>query len=227
MEADLAKPGLGKEKAAAAVVRLLDLAKVRIGNESYVHQNKSFGATTLRKRHADLKGRKLKLVFKGKSGKMQKIAISDRALLRAVKKMQDLPGQHLFHWIDEDGATHPITSTDVNAYIKDSMKADFSAKHFRTWAASAIAFRELFEAKGKVHLKTMLETVSSELGNTPAIARKSYVHPALIELAKSGVEWDETMRLPRTTRFLDRYERGLIGFLDQLHEMREEAKKAA
>jgi DNA topoisomerase I len=227
VEKDLARPGLDRDKACAAVVRLLDLAKVRIGNEAYAKENKSFGATTLRKRHAALKGGALQLQFRAKSGKMRKLSIGDRSLLRFVKKMQDLPGQHLFRWLDNDGETNPVTSTDVNQYIKTAMQGDFTAKHFRTWGASVVAFRVLFDTHGQVTLKQMLEIVSDELGNTPSIARKSYVHPALIDLAKSGATWDQSMRLPRPMRYLDRYERGLIAFLDQLDEAREDHQRRA
>ena len=227
VEKDLGRPGLGLEKACAAVVRLLDLSKVRIGNEAYAQENKSFGATTLRKRHARVRGGKLQLEFQAKSGKMRRLSISDRSLLRFVKKMQDLKGQHLFRWCDADGQSHPVTSTDVNDYIRQAMRGDFTAKHFRTWGASVIAFRVLFDTHGKVTLRDMLEIVSDELGNTPTIARKSYVHPALIDLAKSGANWDQSMKLPRTMRYLDRYERGLIAFLDQLDEAREESRQAA
>jgi DNA topoisomerase I len=223
VEADLERSGLSREKACAAVVRLLDLAKVRIGNEAYAQANKSFGATTLRKRHAALKGRTLKLEFRAKSGKLRRLSISDRSLLRFVRKMQDLPGQHLFRYCDEDDSLVPVTSTDVNQYIKDAMKADFTAKHFRTWGASVVAYRVLWDTRGDVSLKTMLQIVSDELGNTPTIARKSYVHPALIDLAKSGAHWDASMKLPRPMRHLDPYERGLIAFLDQLAEAKEEA----
>lgn len=226
VEDDLRTRGLTRDKACAAVVRLLDLAKVRIGNEAYAQENKSFGATTLRKRHAALKGSTLKLEFRAKSGKLRRLKISDRSLLGCVRRMQDLPGQNLFRYPDDEGNPVPVTSTDVNLYIKDAMRADFTAKHFRTWGASVVAFRVLFDAKGDVSLKTMLEIVSEELGNTPSIARKSYVHPALIDLAKSGAHWDATMRLPRSTRWLDPYERGLIGFLEQLAEAKEQRKAA-
>ena len=227
VEKDLARSGLGKDKACAAVVRLLDLSKVRIGNEAYAQENKSFGATTLRKRHAEVRAGTLKLEFKAKSGKLRKLTISDRSLLRFVKKMQDLRGQHLFRWLDDAGESHPVTSTDVNQYIKDTMRGDFTAKHFRTWGASVIAYRVLFDTMGKVTLKQMLEVVADELGNTPSIARKSYVHPALIDLAKSGATWDPSLKLPRTMRHLDRYERGLIAFLEQLDEAREPERQAA
>jgi DNA topoisomerase-1 len=227
VEKDLARRGLGKDKACAAVVRLLDLSKVRIGNEAYAQENKSFGATTLRKRHAEVRAGTLKLEFKAKSGKLRRLTISDRSLLQCVRKMQDLRGQHLFRWLDEDGQPQPVTSTDVNQYIRDAMRADFTAKHFRTWGASVIAYRVLFDTLGQVTLRQMLEVVADELGNTPSIARKSYVHPALIDLAKSGASWDPSLKLPRSMRYLDRYERGLIAFLDQLADAGDEQRKAA
>ncbi|MEG3176013.1 DNA topoisomerase IB [Sphingomonas sp. RB3P16] len=213
--ADLAKRGIGKDTAVAAVVRLLDLGKVRIGNEGYVKANKSFGATTLRKRHAALKGQSLKLQFKAKSGKLRVLTITDGSLSRFVKRCQDLPGQHLFRWIDADGVAHPVTSSDVNAYIREAMGADFTAKHFRTWSASVLAFEALASAPKDISLKTMLLPVCEALGNTPAIARKSYVHPALLALAKDGqAAFRAGLRLPRSTQHLSRAERGLIAYLE-------------
>jgi DNA topoisomerase-1 len=213
--ADLARRGVGKETAVAAVVRLLDLGKVRIGNEGYVKANKSFGATTLRKRHAALKGRSLKLQFKAKSGKLRLLTITDGSLSRFVKRCQDLPGQHLFRWVDDSGETHPVTSSDVNAYIREAMGHDFTAKHFRTWSASVLAFEALAGAVHDISLKTMLLPVSEALGNTPAIARKSYVHPALLALAKEGQsDFRAALRLPRATQYLSRAERGLLAYLE-------------
>lgn len=217
VEADLKLRGLCREKAVAAVVRLLDLGTIRVGNEEYATTNKSFGATTLRKRHARVKGQTLKLQFRAKSGKLKVLTITDGSLSRFVKRCQDLPGQHLFRWLDDAGEAHPVTSTDVNAYIRGAMGEDFTAKHFRTWGASVIAFEALATADGYVSLKTMLEPVTEALGNTPAIARKSYVHPSLIELTKSREAQDafrERLQLPRATRYLSRYERGLIHFLE-------------
>ena len=214
IEADLSIRGLRKERTLAAVVRLLDLAKVRVGNEQYAAANKSFGATTLRRRHLDLKGQRMRLRYRAKSGREHDITISDRRLLRFVRAMQDLPGQHLFQYLDEDGVARPISSGDVNAYIADAMGGDYTAKHFRTWGASTVAFETL--ASGSVSLNQMIAPVAEALGNTPAISRKSYVHPGLIELCKSGQdEWREGLRLPRSTRYLTRYERGLIAFLDE------------
>jgi DNA topoisomerase-1 len=217
VEHDLKLRGLCKEKAVAAVVRLLDLGSIRVGNEQYVQANKSFGATTLRKRHAQVKGQTLRLQFRAKSGKMRVLTITDGSLSRFVKKCQDLPGQHLFRWLDDVGEAHPVTSTDVNAYIRDAMCEDFTAKHFRTWGASVLAFQALACGDGHIGLKAMLEPVTEALGNTPAIARKSYVHPALIDLAKdreAQAAWRDGLHLPRATRRLNRYERGLIAFLE-------------
>ena len=128
-----------------------------------------------------------------------------------------MPGQHLFRWVDDAGESHPVTSTDVNAYIKEATGDDFTAKHFRTWGASVIAFRTLATADSYVGIKSMLEPVTDALGNTPSIARKSYVHPRLIELAKDKAAqavFRETLRLPRAGKYLNRYERGLIAFLE-------------
>jgi DNA topoisomerase-1 len=217
VETDLKLRGLCKEKAVAAVVRLLDLGSIRVGNEEYAETNKSFGATTLRKRHARIKGQTLRLQFRAKSGKMRILTITDGSLSRFVKKCQDLPGQHLFRWCDDAGDCHPVTSTDVNCYIREAMGEDFTAKHFRTWGASVIAFETLAHAKAYLGLKALLEPVTEALGNTPAIARKSYVHPRLIELARdrdAQAAFRADLHLPRATRYLSRAERGLIAFLD-------------
>lgn len=216
VEADLRRKGLCRDKAIAAVVRLLDLGRIRVGNEGYAKANKSFGATTLRKRHAEVKGARLRLQFRAKSGKMRELTLSDRTLASFVKRCQDLPGQHLFGWLDGDGEAHPVSSSDVNDYIRAAMGADFTAKHFRTWGASVIAFTVLADAEHDVGLKTMLEPVTEALGNTPAIARKSYVHPLLVDLAKSGDQAAlRAMPLPRATSHLSRHERGLIALLEK------------
>lgn len=228
VEADLRLRGLCREKAIAAVVRLLDLGTIRIGNEAYAQENNSFGATTLRKRHAVVKGGVLKLQFRAKSGKLRIMTVSDRSLSSFVKRCQDLPGQHLFRWVDTEGGAHPVTSSDVNAYIRDAMGDNFTAKHFRTWGASVIAFKTLAQSDAYIGLKTLLEPVTEALGNTPAIARKSYVHPRLIDLARdkqAQALFRAGLRLPRTTQYLDRYERGLIAFLES--DPAEQPAKAA
>jgi DNA topoisomerase-1 len=217
VEADLRRRDLSRARAVAAVVRLLDLGHIRVGNEDYARANKSFGATTLRRRHARVRGQKLRLQFRAKSGKLRVMTITDGTLSRFVRRCQDLPGQHLFRWVDAEGETHPVTSTDVNAYIRDAMGEDFTAKHFRTWGASVLAFEALAKADGHIGVNEMLAPVTEALGNTPAIARKSYVHPRLIALARdraAQAALRDHLRLPRATRYLSRAERGLIELLE-------------
>ena len=217
VEADLDKRKHSKERTVAAIVKLLDMAALRIGNETYAKTNKSYGLTTLRDRHAEIHGSTLALEYKAKSGKQRKLRITDGSLARFVKKCQDLPGQKLFQYVGDDGAPHAVTSSDVNAYIREAMGDGFTAKHFRTWGASVVAFETLAAAPAPIGLKTMLEPVVERLGNTPAVARKSYVHPALIELGKdkaAQVAFKELLRLPRATQYLSRAERGLIAFLE-------------
>ena len=216
VEADLRKTSIGKDRAVAAIVRLLDLGKIRVGNESYAKENKSFGATTLRNRHASVAGATLKLSYKAKSGKMCVMRVTDGSLARFVKRVQDLPGQNLFQYLDEDGTPQPVDSSDVNDYLRDASGGEFTAKDFRTWGASTIAFAVLHHTEGKTDLKTLLDPVSEALGNTPAIARKSYVHPALVAMAgPKGERWAHKT-LPRSAKHMSRAERGLIGFLDAL-----------
>jgi DNA topoisomerase-1 len=197
----------------AAVVRLLDVGRIRVGNEAYVQANKSYGATTLRRRHAKVAGEKVKMRFKAKSGVERELTITDTRLSRIVRRCQDLPGQHLFQYVNGDGLPHPVTSTDVNDYIREATGGEFTAKHFRTWSASAIAFAQICGAGEEgIGLNAMLEPVAEALGNTPAISRKSYVHPALIEAVKDGR--GRGLQCPRPTKYLSSAERGLIAFLD-------------
>ena len=212
---DLAKRSMSKQRAVAAVVRLLDDAHLRVGNEGYVKANESYGATTLRKQHADVKGATLRLEYKAKSGKMRQLKVTDRTLANFVKKCQDLDEQHLFAWVDVHGDAHPVTSSDVNEYIRAATGGEFTAKHFRTWAASVTAFEALAMAQTDLSLKMLLEPVVARLGNTPAIARKSYVHPLLIGLVKKGqARFRTKLKLPRAGKHLSRFERGLITYLD-------------
>lgn len=216
VESDLCGRALERDTVIAAIIRLLDLGKVRVGNESYAKANKSYGATTLRRRHADLSPRRIKLQFRAKSGKIQQLTIADRRLVRVARLCQDLPGQHLFQYLDETGVPHPVGSADVNAYLRETMGDSFTAKHFRTWGASVVAFDTLLAAADKrISLKTMIEPVCEALGNTPAIARKSYVHPSLIEAAQNG-GLPQGLKLPRRTKYLSGVERGLIEFLEQV-----------
>jgi DNA topoisomerase-1 len=215
--ADLRKRKLGRDTIAAAIVRLLDVEHLRVGNESYAQANNSFGATTLRGRHAKVNGRSVRMRFKAKSGVMRDLKITDANLIRLVKQCQDLPGQQLFQYVDEDGEPQPISSTDVNDYIREATGEDFTAKHFRTWSASAIAFEQICAAGEEgVGLKAMLEPVAEALGNTPTMSRKSYVHPALIDAVKGGKDArPTTLPCPRATKYLSSAERGLIAFLEK------------
>ena len=212
---DLARSGLGRERAIASVVRLLDCSAIRVGSEEYARDNKTFGATTLRMRHARVTGGKVRLAFLAKSGKRCELTLSDKALVRFVRRMQDLPGQHLFQYLDADGTAQPVGSAEVNAYLRAATGSDFTAKHFRTWHASALAFELLAEAEGQVSLKELLGAVSERLGNTPAVARKSYVHPAVLALVERQEKWRAKLKLPRDAKWLSRHERGLVAFLEK------------
>jgi len=216
VDEDLAQPRMTRSRALAAVVRLLDLSAIRVGNEHYARTNESYGATTLRNEHAEVGARRIALHFAGKGGKERDLDLADARLARAVRRMQDLGGggDHLFRYEDEDGAVRPVTSADVNAYLRETMGEDFSAKHFRTFHASALAFGKLASGPGRVRMAEMLEHVAAHLGNTPAIARSAYVHPAVIARIEGQEEWREGLRLPRATRWLTRPERGLIAFLE-------------
>jgi len=221
VEEDLGARGVPRERALAAVVRLLDLSAIRIGNEQYAKSNDSYGATTLRADHAEVGRRRLKLHFVGKGGKEHDLAVEDADLAAAVRRMEDLAeadqggDDHLFRYEDDEGEVHPVTSADVNAYLRETMGEDFSAKHFRTFHASSLAFEKLVQGPGIIKLKEMLEHVAEHLGNTPAIARKSYIHPALIQRIEGQEEWRSGLKLPRQTRWLSRAERGLIAFLEE------------
>jgi DNA topoisomerase-1 len=214
VEADLRKRSLTQDTVVAAVIRLLDSGRIRVGNEAYAQSNKSYGATTLRNRHAKVAGRTVKMRFKAKSGIDRELRITDATLSRIVKRCQDLPGQHLFQYLDEDGEPHPVTSTDVNNYIRNATGEDFTAKHFRTWTASVLAFEQICAAGEEgVGLKALLEPVAEALGNTPAISRKSYVHPAIVDAVKAAPRKRLSLHCPRPTKYLSSAERGLIAFL--------------
>ena len=199
----------------ASVVRLLDLGEIRVGNESYAKANNSFGATTLRQRHAKVSGDKLKLRFKAKSGQLREATISDGRLASLVRRMQDLPGQHLFQYINGDGEAHPVGSHDVNTYLCEAMGEHFTAKNFRTWHASVLALRLLAEAERPLTLKELTAEVGAHLGNTPAMARRSYIHPAVIALVDRQQKWRARLKLPRDGKWLDRHERALIRLLEK------------
>jgi DNA topoisomerase I len=208
LQRDLKGPPASREAVLAAIVRIMDTAYLRVGNEAYARENKSFGITTLRNRHARLTPGQIRFQYRGKGGIERTVRLSDRSLARVVRHCQDLPGQQLFQYRDESGELRRVTSGDVNAYIRDVSGADLTAKHFRTWHASVIAFGALLDG-GTV--KSICAEVSDALGNTPAIARKSYIHPRIIAAAGDG----ETIlpKLPRASARLSQEERGLIAWL--------------
>jgi len=195
--ADLARRGLPREKVLAAVVSLLELTLIRVGNDEYAKTNKSFGLTTLQKRHLKLAGGGAVFEFKGKSGKMHRTGFRDRRLARIIAACQELRGQRLFQYVDADGQRRAVESSDVNDYIRAACGDDFSAKDFRTWYGSLAALEALSlsprpatQAEARRTLNTCVKAVAGLLGNTPAVCRAAYIHPKVLEAF-------ETSRLPR------------------------------
>lgn len=190
---DLALRGLPRNKVLAAVIELLERTFIRVGNEEYARENKSFGLTTMRTRHVEVTGANLKFSFRGKSGVKHEVDLNDRRLAKIIRQLQDLPGQDIFQCLDDEGEVQNVTSQDVNDYLREITKEDFTAKDFRTWAgtvltAMALHAQEAFENKtqAKKNIKDAIAAVSKILGNTPAVCRKCYVHPAVLETYLDG-----------------------------------------
>jgi len=190
---DMRLPGLPREKVLATVVRLLERTFIRVGNEEYARENKSFGLTTIKNRHVKVKGAHLRFRFRGKSGRQHEVDVTDRRIAKIVSKCQDLPGQDLFQYVEQDDQVRDVTSQNVNDYLREITGADFTAKDFRTWAgtllaAMALNMQEKFETnkQAKANVKTAICAAAELLGNTPAICRKCYVHPAIVEAYLSG-----------------------------------------
>lgn len=209
VNADMAKPGLSRQKVIATVVHLLDITLIRVGNAEYERTNKSYGLTTLLNRHVNVRGDKLGFEFTGKGGKRWRLTVRDRRVARVVRSCQDLPGQHLFQYVDEDGETQTIGSTDVNGYLHEATGAEVTAKDFRTFTGSVLAARALLslrppesQVEAKANVREAVEAVARRLGNTPAICRKCYIHPAIIDAYLEGA-----LALPR------RGEEGVLSFL--------------
>ncbi len=190
---DMRLPGLPREKVLATVVRLLERTFIRVGNAEYARENKSFGLTTMQDRHVTVKGARLRFRFRGKSGRQHEVDVTDRRIAKIITKCQDLPGQDLFQYVDDEGEVRNVTSQDVNDYLREITNENFSAKDFRTWAGTVLAAIGLnvqgeFETKkqAKANVKTAICAVAELLGNTAAICRKCYVHPAVIETYLRG-----------------------------------------
>ncbi len=190
---DLAKDGLKREKVLAVAVRLLETTHMRVGNEEYARENGSFGLTTLRDRHVRIVGDDVRFHYRGKSGKVRDVGVHDHRLARIITKCSELPGHELFQYVDGKGKRHSIGSADVNAYIGRIAGHEFTAKDFRTWAGTVLAAQALraaapclAQARGKKDVSACIKTVAAHLGNTPAVCRKSYVHPAVVESYLEG-----------------------------------------
>jgi len=190
---DLAKPGLPKVKVLAAVVQLLEKTLIRVGNDEYARQNRSFGLTTLRDGHVEVSGARVTFSFRGKSGVEHEVDLDDRRLARVVKACRDLPGQELFQFVDEDGRRQTIESSDVNEYLREVTGEDFTSKDFRTWAGTVLAAQLLrdfegfdSEAQAKRNIIRAVESVAKRLGNTKAVCRKCYIHPAVLDSYMDG-----------------------------------------
>ncbi|MGH7765172.1 MAG: DNA topoisomerase IB [Candidatus Dormibacteraceae bacterium] len=190
---DLRRPGLPREKVVATIVKLLETTFARIGNEEYAQQNGSFGLTTLRNRHVKVKGSTLRFMFRGKSGREVEVGVTNQRVARVVKQCEELPGQSLFQYVDANGERSTVTSDDVNQYLREASGGDFTAKDFRTWAATVLAtcaLRDTAQFKSETEAKrnviAAIDSVARRLGHTRAICRQSYVHPAVIDTYMSG-----------------------------------------
>ena len=193
VQQDLALRGLPREKVLATVIQLLETSLVRVGNDEYARDNGSIGLSTMRDKHVKVNGSDMRFEFKGKAGKMHRVGVRNRRLARIVKQCQEIPGYELFQYIDEDGQRQSIDSSDVNAYLREISGQDFTAKDFRTWAGTVFASLALREfetfdspTEAKRNLTRAVESVAARLGNTPAIARNSYIHPAVVESYLDG-----------------------------------------
>jgi DNA topoisomerase-1 len=188
VEHDLSLSGMPRPKILAAIVRLMELTHIRVGNEEYARENRSYGLTTLRNKHVEVEGSNVTFKFQGKSGIRHTVDMTDRRLARIIQRCQDLPGYELFQYVGHDGASHSVDSADVNEYLREISRQDFTAKDFRTWAGTVLACRmleefEVFESQtqAKKNVVHAIKQVAARLGNTPSVCRKCYVHPAVID----------------------------------------------
>jgi len=221
---DLSMAHLRREKVLATIVRLLETTHIRVGNEEYKKQNKSFGLTTLRSHHVEIRAAKVSFYFRGKSGVKHAISVEDKHLAKIVRKLQDLPGYELFQYVDEDGVRHSIGSSDVNEYLREIGGEAFSSKDFRTWNGTVLAAVSLarvrpfkFKKEAKRTLTKAIADVARQLGNTAAVCRKCYIHPAVIEcyMQKS---LQKKLIVRRRSRYLKAEEAAVLRLLERLTE---------
>jgi len=209
VESDLGLPGLPREKVLATIVQLLESTAIRVGNDEYAKENNSFGLTTLRNKHASVEGSKVRFSFRGKSGVRHAIDLRDRRLAKIVRACQDLPGQQLFEYVDDDGTPHAVDSSDVNDYIHSISAEEFSAKDFRTWVGTvtcAMLLMEEHEADTatarKAYVTGVIKDVAKRLGNTPAVCRKCYVHPDVVQAYMDEGRFDLQSKVRHTKGLL-------------------------
>lgn len=218
VERDLRTPGLSQNKVIAVLVRLLEATLVRIGAREYARANKSYGLTTLKRRHASVSGDRFRFRFQGKSGVSHDVSATDRRVARVIKRCLDIPGQQLFQYLDEDGGSHPVDSGAVNAYLRAAGRGDFTAKHYRTWAGSVMAYAALQScpaddaAQAQKNVVEVVKQVARRLANTPAVCRACYVHPAILAAYLEGA-LPPAAAAPQAPRGLHPDERRLLAFL--------------
>jgi DNA topoisomerase-1 len=239
VERDLKRPGLPREKILATVVRLLETTLIRVGNEEYARTNRSFGLTTMHDRHVDIDGATVRFEFRGKSGIRHTVALHDRRLARIIQCSRDLPGYELFQYLDEDGNRHTIDSADVNAYLKEAAGDEFTAKDFRTWAGTVLAARMLQEfeafdtkAQARRNIVRAIEAVAQRLGNTKAVCRKCYVHPAVLDCYLDGTLLENLRRraeaeLTESLHELSPGEAAVLAFLQECLKREAEQQESA
>ena len=236
VEHDLSLPGLPREKVLAAIVRLMEVTHIRVGNEEYARENHSYGLTTMRGKHVSVQGSHVTFKFPGKSGIKHTIEFSDRRLANIVRRCQDIPGYELFEYLDEEGNPHTVDSSDVNDYIREICRQDFTAKDFRTWAGTVLAAMALrdyekfeSETQAKKNVVAAIKSVAQRLGNTPSVCRKCYVHPAVLDCYMAGAlsrAMQRAMTAEAEVEAIRAEEQALIGLLRK-YEPKDETKKAA
>ncbi|WP_307731861.1 DNA topoisomerase IB [Massilia antarctica] len=239
VNADLKRVGLPREKVLATIVYPLEATMMRIGNEEYARQNKSFGLTTLRDRHVRIDGKAVQFRFRGKSGVFHNVKVEDKRLARIISRIRDLPGQELFHYEDDDCNARTVDSSDVNDYLRDISGEDYTAKDFRTWSGTvlaALALQEFekvdSEAQAKKNIVRAIESVAEKLGNTPSICRKCYVHPAILDAYLDGTVLDAMRESTRRELVEDLHElqpeeAAVVAFLQQRLQEPPARRKAA
>jgi DNA topoisomerase I len=228
VDEDLRRRGIPREKVLAAVVKLLEETSIRVGNEEYRRENGSVGLTTMSDDNAHFEGNRLRFEFKGKSGKEHSVELNDKRLARVVKQCQDIPGQELFQYLDENGERHAIGSSDVNQYLRDISGSDFTAKDFRTWNGTVLAMRYLRVCEapssataGKRSVSAAIKSVAHELGNTPAVCRKAYVHPVVLNAYLEGfLEPEARLVEVKPSEGLTHEEQCVLGLLKRRTEQR-------